>query len=151
MCPLQLLEVTKKRDTWAGWLASIIQHLAYIHFQPTNTCTLQPGAGVLDRLGSEGSRARRPRPGAGRPGVAAGDQVQRDIQQEEENFRAWRRTECGGWGGRWISGRQNPPQNNWSAFVKQERICVLEAHVTCPHHTYTCLLSKCLSDIKSWV
>ena len=30
LCPLQLLEVTKKRDTWAGWLASI-QHLAHIH------------------------------------------------------------------------------------------------------------------------
>ena len=29
LCPLQLLEVTKKRDTWAGWLASI-QHMAHI-------------------------------------------------------------------------------------------------------------------------
>ena len=29
LCPLQLLEVTKKRDTWAGWLASI-QHLAHM-------------------------------------------------------------------------------------------------------------------------
>ena len=30
LCSLQLLEVTKKSDTWAGWLASI-QHLAHIH------------------------------------------------------------------------------------------------------------------------
>ena len=30
LCPLHLLEVTKKSDTWAGWLASI-QHLAHIH------------------------------------------------------------------------------------------------------------------------
>ena len=29
LCPLQLLEVTKKSDTWAGWLISI-QHLAHI-------------------------------------------------------------------------------------------------------------------------
>ena len=32
LCPLQLLEVTKKRDTWAGWLASI-QHLAHINLK----------------------------------------------------------------------------------------------------------------------
>ena len=29
LCPLQLLEVTKKSDTWAGRLTSI-QHLAHI-------------------------------------------------------------------------------------------------------------------------
>ena len=65
LCPLQLLEVTKKSDTWAGWFASI-QHLAHmcasvyiIVLRPKARWSLLPFAKCLWSIAAEELQEQR--------------------------------------------------------------------------------------------